>query len=54
MEKLKEYLLIRKAVLDAQTDEKHQRTDKEAYQYAKGQLKAIEDVIAICEKRKRY
>lgn len=54
MEKLKEFLHIRKAVLEAQTDEKHKQTDKEAYQYALGQLKAIKDVIEICEKRKRY
>ena len=54
MEKLKEYLLIRKAVLEAQTDDRHKQTDKEAYQYALGQLKAVKDVIEICENRKRY
>ncbi len=53
-EKLKEFLTIRKAVLEAQTDEKRQKTDPDAYNYAKGQLKAVNDVIAICEKRKRY
>ena len=54
MEKLKEYLIIRKEVLKVQTTEKNQKADPDAYNYAKGQLKAIEDVIAICEKRKRY
>lgn len=53
-EKLKEYLVVRRAVLEAQTDEKHKQVDKEAYNYALGQLKAINDVIEICEKRKRY
>lgn len=52
--KLKEYLIIRKAVLETQTDEKHQKTDPDAYNYAKGQLKAVNEVIEICEKRKRY
>lgn len=52
--KLKEYLIVRKAVLQEQVTEKNQKADPNAYNYAKGQLKAIEDVIAICEKRKRY
>lgn len=54
MEKLKEYLLIRKAVLEAQTDEKHKKADADAYNYALGQLKAVKEVIEICENRKRY
>ena len=54
MEKLKEYLLIRKAVLEAQTDEKHKQVDRDAYNYALGQLKAVKEVIEICENRKRY
>lgn len=53
-EKLKEYLHIRKAVLEAQTDEKHKKADIDAYNYALGQLKAVNDVIEICENRKRY
>lgn len=51
---LKKHLIIRKAVLEAQTDEKHKQVDKEAYQYALGQLKSINEVIEICEERKRY
>ena len=51
---LKKHLLIRKAVLEAQTDEKHKEADKDAYNYALGQLKAINEIISICEERKRY
>lgn len=51
---LKKFLQIRKAVLEAQTDEQHARVDKDAYLYASGQLKAINEIIEICENRKRY
>ena len=34
---LKKFLQIRKAVLEAQTDEQHARVDKDAYLYASGQ-----------------
>ena len=51
---LKKFLEIRKAVLEAQTDEQHASVDKDAFLYASGQLKAINEIIEICNNRKRY
>ena len=51
---IKKYLEIRKAVLEAQTDEHHARVNNYAFLYASGQLKAINEVIEICNNRKRY
>lgn len=51
---LKKFLKIQKAVLEAQTDERYARVDKDAFLYASGQLKAINEIIEICNNRKRY
>ena len=51
---LKKFLEIRKAVLETQTDEQHARVDKDAFLYASGQLKVINEIIEICNNRKRY